>query len=399
MVKKWSGLAVAMALMSGNAVAASIEDKIDVLQEEIEHLKAQMAKSESGNKAGGIQAFADKTTIGGYGEVHYNNFQGGATAKDEIDLHRFVLFFGHKFNDLVSFKSELEVEHAIASADDKGEVEVEQAYLDFHFNEKLNAKAGLFLIPMGLLNETHEPPTFFGVERNEIETRIIPSTWREAGIGAYGEIVPGFNYQLNLTSGFNAAHFEKPENGIRSMHQEGQLATAEDLAVSGALNYVGTPGLLLGTAFSSGDTAQGDKVFGNARLTLWDAHGRYHVGNLDVKALYARGTLGDADKITAVTGNNAMKEFYGWYTEAAYHVWKSGDMDFAPFVRYERYDTQASLPSNAVRVDGSKNHVWTAGANFWPHPGVVLKADYQSFEKPDGDKGDKRVNLGLGYMF
>lgn len=404
MRKTTMAVTVAALLNAGNVLAGpSVEQQIEVLQQEIEALKSQMAKAATGNQASGIQALSDRTTIGGYGELHYNNFGGGATRKDEVDLHRFVLFFGHKFNDLVSFKSELEVEHAVSSKDDEGEVEVEQAYLDFHVNDKLNAKAGLFLIPMGLLNETHEPPTFFGVERNEIETRIIPSTWREAGVGAYGEIVPGFNYQLNLTSGFNAAKFEKPENGIRSTHQEGQLAAAEDLSVSGALNYVGVPGLLLGGAFFTGNTGQGESAIGDARLTLWDVHGRYHVGKLDVRALYARGHLDDAGKINTFlalpVNKGAPKEFFGWYTEAAYHVWQSGDMDFAPFVRYEKWDTHKEVPTGYTRNPAFENSVWTVGANFWPHPSVVLKADYQNFDKPDADKGDKRFNMGVGYMF
>ena len=399
MNKKVLGFTMALAMISGNASATSVEDKIEILQQEIEALKDQIAQSEPKNRAGGMQSFVDRTTIGGYGNINYNNFSGGATEKDKIDVQRFVLFFGHKFNEMVSFKSELEIEHAVSSADDEGEVAVEQAYLDFHFNDKFNAKAGLFLIPLGLLNETHEPTAYYGVERNEVETRIIPTTLREAGIGAYGEIVPGVNYQLNVHTSFNAEKFDDPLFGIRSAHQEGALAQAEDLAVSGALNYTSINGLLVGGAIYTGNTGQGNRAIGNARLTLWDVHARYQSGNLDLRALYARGHLGDAANIKVVTGFDAPSSFYGWFTEAAYHVWKSGDMDLAPFVRYERYDTQASLPDGNFRVAGSDNRVVTVGANFWPHPGVVLKADYQNFDKKDGDRGDRRFNMGVGYAF
>ncbi len=406
MNKKLLGLAVLAALASGNAMAAtSVEDKIEILQQEIEALKDQVANAPTGNRASGIQSLADRTTIGGYGNVNYNNYSGGATVKDKVDVQRFVLFFGHKFNDMISLKSELELEHAVSSADDQGEVEVEQMYLDFHFNDKVNAKAGLFLIPAGFLNETHEPPTFYGVERNEIETRIIPTTWREAGVGVYGEVTQGLKYQVNLTTGFSASKFDDPRSGIKSAHQEGQLADAEDLSVSGSLNYTGVPGLLVGGSVFTGNTGQGNSAIGNARLTLWDVHTRYQKGNLDLRALYARGHLGDAENINiANTRTDAPSSFYGWFTEAAYHVWKSGDMDFAPFVRYESYDTQASLPFNSIRVDGSQNKVWTAGASFWPDPKIVLKADFQKFDKKDFDsegnsKGDKRFNIGMGYMF
>ncbi|PKO51670.1 MAG: hypothetical protein CVU27_05665 [Betaproteobacteria bacterium HGW-Betaproteobacteria-20] len=164
------------------------------------------------------------------------------------------------------------------------------------------------------------------------------------------------------------------------------------------------PGLTVGASVVTGKTGQdnADLNGADARLTLWDVHARYNVDKLDLRALYARGHLNDASKINAAFSgveNQVASGFYGWYAEAAYHVWKSGDHDLAPFVRYEKWDTQADLASNTVRQAGSENDIWTVGANYWPHPQVVLKADYQKFDKPDGDKGDKRLNLGLGYMF
>lgn len=402
MNKKILGMTVALALLSGNAMAASIEDKIDVLQQEIEELKAQLAKSDKQNRAGGIQAFADKTTVGGYGELHYNNYQGGATATDEIDFHRFVIYLGHRFNDWISFKSELELEHS--NTENGGAVELEQAYLDFNFSEKLNAKAGLFLLPLGFINETHEPPTFYGVERNFIETRIIPSTWWEAGASLYGEIAPGWKYQAGLTSSLSAKDFNSfSTKGVREGRRNVSEAPAENIAFSGRLDYSGLPGLTVGASIFTGNTGQDDPSLKgvDARLTLWDVHARYTKDRLDLRALYAQGNLSDAAQINlAVADSEVAKRFYGWYTEAAYHVWKDGDQDFAPFIRYEKWDTQASLASNTIRSPYSKNDVVTVGANYWPHPQVVLKADYQTFDRPsDNGKGDKRLNMGLGYMF
>lgn len=388
--------------VSGNALAAtSVEDKIEVLMEEIEHLKLQMAQDQQ-NRAGGIQGVVDRTTVGGYGELHYNNFSGdvptGETrTKDEIDFHRFVLFVGHRFNDWISLKSELEIEHS--NTENHGAVELEQAYLDFNFNKQVNAKVGIFLIPLGMLNETHEPPTFFGVERNQIETRIIPSTWWEAGVGVYGEAMPGLNYQLNVTSSPDAGRFDAPEKGFREIRANVSEAPAEDFGVSGALNYTGVPGLLVGTAFFTGNTGQGNSAIGDARLTLWDVHARYQKGRLDLRALYAQGRLGDAGRVAAATSTDTPEKIAGWYAEAAYHVWKSGDQDFAPFIRYEAWDTHDEVPSGITRNRAYKNNVWTVGANYQPHPQVVLKADYQDYDKPDGDKGDKRLNMGMGYMF
>jgi Phosphate-selective porin O and P len=402
MQKKLLSLVI-LSMLSGHAMATSIEDKIDMLQDEIDQLKVKAAYAEK-NK-GGMQGFADNTTVGGYGELHYNNFSGdvpvGQTrAKDEIDFHRFVLFFGHRFNDWISFKSELELEHS--NTENEGQVELEQAYLDFNFSEKLNAKAGIFLIPLGLINETHEPPTFYGVERNTIETRILPSTWWEAGVSLYGELAPGWKYQAGVTSSLAAEHFEDfSTKGVREARRNVSEAPAENFGVHGRLDYSGMPGLTVGTSVFSGNTGQdNDTLDADARLTLWDIHGRYSVDKFDLRALYAQGHLSDADKINTAFGfDEVASRFYGWYMEAAYHIWKNGEQDFAPFVRFEKWNTQADIPNNIVRNDASENDIWTVGANYWPHPQVVLKADYQKFDKPDGDKGDKRFNLGLGYMF
>ncbi len=402
MQKKLFGLII-LSMFSGHAMATSIEDKIDMLQDEIDQLKAQAANADK-NK-GGIKGFTDNTTIGGYGELHYNNFSGdvpvGKTLKkDEIDFHRFVLFFGHRFNDWISLKSELELEHS--NTENGGAVELEQAYLDFNFSEKLNAKAGIFLMPLGFINETHEPPTFFGVERNTIETRILPSTWWEAGASLYGELAPGWKYQTGLTSSLSAEHFEDfATRGVREGRRNVSEAPAENIAFHGRLDYSGMPGLTVGASLFTGKTGQdNDALNANARLTLWDIHGRYSVDKFDLRALYAQGRLSDAAKINdAFAGFEVADRFYGWYMEAAYHVWKNGEQDFAPFVRFEKWNTQADIPNNIVRNEASENDVWTIGANYWPHPQVVLKADYQKFDKPDGDKGDKRFNLGLGYMF
>ncbi len=402
--KKYICLVIATAFIASNAAAATIEEKIELLQQEIESLKDQVESKQAVGKASKAQSLMLNTTLGGYGEVNYNNYSGGSNAKDKIDARRFVLYVGNKFNDMVSLRSEIELEHAIASASDAGEIEMEQLYLDFHFTDKINSKVGLFLIPAGFLNETHEPTTYFGVERNQIETRIIPTTWREAGVAMYGEVLPALKYQVGISSGFSARKYDDPLVGIKSAHQEGSLADAEDLSLHAALNYTGINGLLVGASVFTGNTGQSEAGIGNARLTLWDAHARYQTGKFDLRALYARGHLNNAAEINNLTGrNDTPSAFYGWFAEAAYHVWKSGEMDFAPFVRYEKYDTQAHIPFNSVRVSSSKNKVWTVGANFWATPQVVLKADYQMYdekdEEPIENRGDKRFNLGMGYMF
>ncbi len=414
-------MAASMTLVAPNAHTAepSLQEKLEILQKEIDQIKEQMGKLRPAAPAAtagssysavptGAQAAPGATTIGGYGELVYNRFRNTDVNNNQADLRRFVLFFGHRFNGNLRFNSELEVEHAVASADDKGEVEMEQAYLDYRLNDALNIKAGLFLIPLGILNETHEPPTFYGVERNFVETRIIPTTWREGGVGLHGVVGPGFNYDVGITTGFDSGKFDDPSAGIRSAHQELSQANANDLSWYGALNYRGTPGLLLGGGIFSGNTAQNGAsnplLKGvSARVTLWDVHAKYSAGNLDLQGLYARGTLSDADRVTnaliAASGDPALiapEAFDGWYAQSAYHVWKRNDMDLAPFIRYEQFNTQKEVPAGFTADPLNNERVITAGLNFKLHPQVVLKADYQKFRT---DSTKDRFNLGIGYMF
>lgn len=421
-------LAAVFCNVGASAAEPTVEEKIEILQRELEALRAQVAKvaaapsAPSASKTGSASAPAapdsasanlgPATTVGGYGELTYNNYRNG-NRNNEADLRRFVLFFGHRFNDNLRFVSEAEFEHGVTSADDAGEVEIEQAYLDYRFNDAINVKAGLFLIPLGLLNETHEPPTYYGVERNEVETRIIPTTWREGGIGIHGEILPGLKYDVGITTGFNAGKIDDPSTGFRSGHQEMTLSRANNLSTYAALNYRGYPGLHIGAGIFSGNTGQDgftDRGTArqqpllqgvNARLTLWDLHAKYSVGRLDLQALYAKGRLGDADAVSAAAvadGRDGAipKSIYGWYGQAAYHVWRRGDMDLAPFIRYERYNTQAQVAGGFAADPNNDDRVITTGVNFKLHPQVVVKADYQKYR---ADSTKDRINLGVGYMF
>ena len=419
-------LAVTMALVSSHVMAeGSVEERLNALQKQLDDmkklqnqvndLKAQLAQEHNerdADKDRMMQATAaaqaslktdSATTVGGYGEVVYNNFKDSDAHPTKADLRRFVLFFGHKFNDKLSFKSELEIEHAVASANDSGEVEIEQAYLDYSFNDAANLKAGLFLMPLGLLNENHEPPVFYGVNRNEVETRIIPTTWREGGVGLHGHLENGIGYDVGLVTGFDAGKIDEPAFGVRSGHQELSEANAQDLSVYGSVKYTGQPGLLLGAGVFTGNTGQngaGNIALKNvdARLTLAEMHARYQVHGFDLQALYAHGHLGDATQVTAAIGAAAPDSFYGWYTQAAYHLWSNDEMDFAPFIRYEEFDIgqKEDVASGFLEDETARDSITTVGFNFKPHSDVVLKADYQHYQR---DRGNSSFNLGLGYMF
>ncbi|HZT62555.1 MAG TPA: hypothetical protein VFA36_05430, partial [Burkholderiales bacterium] len=347
------------------------------------------------------------TNVVGYGEMSYSKFRqsGDATA----DLARFVFGFNHRFDERLTLHSEVEFEHAVVSADDHGEAEIEQAWVNYKLSDGVNFKGGLFLIPIGILNETHEPPTYYGVQRNQVETRIIPTTWRELGVGTHGLFGESFRYDVGITTSFDSGKLDDPLTGMRSAHQEGQLANARNLAVYGSLNYR-LPGLLVGGGVFSGDTGQNGASNPAlqgvaARFTIWDIHAQYRIAGLDLQGLYTSGTLGDADKVTAAlfaadpaTAFAAPKTMKGWYAQAAYHVYKKGNFDLAPFVRYERIDIrQAEDAANGLfQNPNNDERIKTIGVNFWVHPQVVLKADVQRYET---DKTQDAYRLGLGFMF
>lgn len=413
-------LAAALALTPVFAQQPTVEEKLQILQQEVDSLKAQVRMTVpslprqpapysldySAPPDGSLALGSGSTNVVGYGEMNYNRFRqsGNSTA----DVRRFVFGFNHRFDERLSFHSEVEIEHAVVSADDAGEAEIEQAWLNYKLSDAINFKGGLFLVPLGILNETHEPPTFYGVERNQVETRIIPSTWRELGAGVHGVPGEGFRYDVGITTNFDSGKLDNPTTGIRSGHQEGQLANAHDLAVYGVLNYR-RPGLLVGGGVFGGNTGQNGATHPAlrgvaARLTLWDVHAQYRAGGLDLQALYAAGALGDADKLNAAVGATATtpfavpKSLKGAYAQAAYHVYKQGDFDVAPFVRFERIDIRQQEDAGAGLLQDPNNNerIKTIGVNFRVHPQVVLKADIQRFAT---DKSQDRFDLGLGFMF
>jgi hypothetical protein len=397
----------------------TVEQKLEILQQEIDELKAQARSAPPTGQAGSGLRAADYsspldrsaglasggTSLVGYGEANYNRFRESGDAK--ADLRRFVFGLNHRFDDRLTFHSEVEFEHGVVSKDDEGEAEIEQAWLNYRIGDAVSVKGGLFLIPLGILNETHEPPTYYGVERNEVETRIIPTTWRELGLGVHGNVAEGLKYDVGLTTGFDAGKIDDPSFGVRSGHQEGQLANAHDLAVYAALNYR-RPGMLVGGGVFTGNTGQNGASNPAlqgvaARLTLWDVHAQYRVGRAELQALYAAGTLGDAARINAANLGSAEpfaapKSLKGAYAQAAYHVYKDEKLDIAPFVRFERFKiTQEEDPDNGLFQDPKNDErVRTFGVNFWVHPQVVLKIDIQRYHT---DKAKDRFDLGIGYMF
>jgi len=325
------------------------------------------------------------TTIGGYGELHYNNLDNslaGGKAKKEIDLHRAILFLGHEFDDRLRFWSELEVEHAEAAPDSGGEVSMEQAFLEYDLTDNLSGRAGLLLVPVGILNETHEPATFYGVERNPVETNIIPTTWREGGIGLNGHFASGLSYDLVVHSGLGAdlANNFVVRKGRKAVSE----APANNLAYTSRVKWTGLAGLELAAtvSYQSDITQSTEPSAGSAVLA--EAHAIWNRGPFGLRALYATWILDGPGPASIGADRQA-----GWYIEPSFKIIP----ELGVFVRYNQWDNQAgdAIASRFTQLD--------LGVNYWLHPDVVLKADYQNQAGPSGKARFDGFNLGVGYQF
>jgi len=394
------GLAAALLATSSLAIAAmpTPEEMWEIIQQqqrEIEALKqgqkentekaeaAVEVAEESKNASSGSASWAENTQIGGYGELHYNNLD----SKKEIDFHRFVLFFGHQFTDRLRLFSELELEHSVSGDDQNGEIELEQAYIEYDITQNQHVKGGVFLLPVGILNQTHEPPTFYGVERNPVEKNIIPSTWWAGGIEFTGEVfpetVPGFSYALSVHEGLdtNAGN----NYAVRKGRQKTSEADANDLASTAQIKWTGIPGVeLAATIQYQQDVTQGnDPTAGDA--WLYEAHADIQRGAFGLRALYAMWDL-DGSGPKAIGAD----EQTGFYIEPSYRI----TPEWGVFARYNQWDNQAGSNGN----DTEKKQ-YNAGVNYWPHPDVVLKADAQQQDNEGTSKNDNGFNLGIGYQF
>jgi hypothetical protein len=398
---------------------AELERKVDILTQELERTRTEIAVPEEmplesvyglGPSASKVYHLDRGLSLGGYAEGLYTGYVSDkGDRSNTIDALRFVLYAGYKFNDRILFNSELEVEHASTSK--SGSVSVEFATLDFLMAEGANARVGLMLLPMGFLNEIHEPPFYFGTHRPAAETRIIPSTWREAGVGLFGNFFhEQLEYKLYGVNGFDALGFD--ESGLRGGRQKGSKALAEDFALVGRLDWSPLPGLMLGGSGYVGNSGQNQTTEGgldvpDALTALWEAHAQFRRRGLHLRGLVTGATVDDADALNVAIGNalggtGVAEKMFGAYAEIAYNVWNwiapNSEMTLEPFYRYEWIDTQYKAADGYVRDETKRNQIHTAGLSFKPIPNVVLKADYRNVSARSGTPADE-INLGVGLVF
>jgi len=346
-----------------------------------------------------LSAIPQGVTIGGYGEVSYNKTND---LNAEIDVQRLVMLFGYKFDERVQFVTEIEFEHV-------KEVYIEQAFINYSISPKLNLRAGLMLVPMGIVNEFHEPTTFNGVERPSIDNKIIPTTWREIGIGASGRIDNiGVKYQAYLFNGFlshdgNSGKL-KGSNALRGGRQKGAESTMSNLSVAGKLDFYGINGLRLGISGYNGKTSAVDgqnKIPGSEiGVSMVGIDGRYIYKKFSTRGQYTFASLSDTDLYNDLTGKDLGSEIYGYYIETAYNLLPiKKKQRLIVFARYENFDTHHAVESNISKNYEYHRKELTYGFSYHISPGSVFKIDYQnkSTNAPNSSKG--QFNMGIGVWF
>ena len=410
-----SAVAMSLTLAFSTAHAQSAEaqlvKRLDALAAELEKVKAELKQIKAMSDAAPAPApaaaaanAASDTQLSAYGELYYSR-PGKDRSATQTNVGRFVIGYQHRFDDKTKVVAELEVENAVVSAKDSGEVAVEQMFVEHRLNQTYGTRAGLLLMPIGLVNQNHEPHAFLGVKRPRVETSIIPSTLREVGLQVFGEHDNGVSWSAGLSTGpdltkWDPLDAEAVESPLRTVHQEGQLAKSKDLTLFGAVDWRGIPGLRLGGGLMTGKMGHGTVGFAapDARYTLWDLHAKWTPGGWDLTALYARGSISGAGALNATfigAPYLVPNAFDGFYAQVAYRFRLSGDYAVSPFVRCEIINTGRGfdgVSAAAYRTEG----VTTLGANFNIAPTVVVKADVQRY-KVNSDAN--RFNLGLGFSF
>ena len=416
MVSRARPSVVVLALLTATGAARAqpdIELPPDSAQEPATALPRETAVENPLGRGAVLQGSA----FGGYGELTLNapgKYVLDSPPEATIDLRRFVLFFGHNFSDRLRFYSELEIEHAVSSAGDRGEAEVEQAYLDGLLNRRLSLRGGLMIVPVGIINVYHEPPTFNGVDRPAVDTYVIPTTWREPGIGIFGELREGVRYQLYLLNGFNANGFTA-ETAIREGHQEAQFAHAGDWGGVARLDYEPRLGSIVGgSAYYATSGNSLTSTVGRVPVSLFEADARTHVGGFSARAEVAFLFIGDAAALNVAlrdaaigTGGTApdpvASQSRGGYVEAGYDLLRvfapGNDQSVTLFGRLDYADTQASVPAGFVAKPAFRRTIYTAGLTYRPVMQIALKLDYSRHMFGAGRPSGDEVAAAITWMF
>lgn len=389
---------------------ATLEQQIDAITRELERLAlgrdvvvADSAVAGFGAAASRVYRIDSGVSVGGYGEVLYQNFmrtdESGAarSTSDAFDALRAIIYVGYKFNDRLLFNSEIEIEHA-------NEAFLEFAYIEYRLNDDVGVRGGLLLAPMGFVNELHEPPTFLGTKRTLTESRIIPTTWRENGVGIFGDHEQ-IAWRAVVINSLDGEGFSG--SGVRGGRQKGSRAVAEDFSAIGRVDWIGHPGLIAGASLHVGNTGQGREVAGevvDGRLVIWDLHADYRVAGFEARALVAGSSLSDVAELNALAGNTGAdgvgSRMRGWYLQFGYDVLRNTGSahQLVPYVGYERVDTQREVATGFTMDPANDMTITSVGLGWRPVSQVVVKVDRQ-FHSNAANSGLDQVNFQIGWLF
>jgi hypothetical protein len=377
-------------------------------------LPVEIEAQELSNTAGRMMQEEARLTVGGYGQIDYNQILDMDSYNNGgLDVHRLVLMFGYKFSAKTQFITEIEIEHV-------QEVYVEQAFLQHEILPWLKLRGGLMLIPMGIINEYHEPSTFNGVERPNLDKYIIPTTWREIGVGFTGTFpTAALSYQIYLVNGFKGYDDGAKlngANGFRSGRQKGAESIINSPNLALKINYFGLSGLQLGLSGYTGKTQS--NLFSSIEksdkqavasadssvvaLSMMGVDARYQLGGLQLRGQANLGIVSNAGRYNEFTGSDLGSSIGGWYLEASYDLLHSSERfesGLIPFIRYEQYNTQASTESPAIVNPAYQRSDLTLGLGWKLNAGAMLKADFQWFGNKATDKAVGQFNAGVAVWF
>jgi len=350
----------------------------------------------SGNRI--LNSINKGITIGGYGQIDYNEPDGSSVGK--LDVHRLVLLFGYKFNDKVSFLTEVEYEHV-------QEVYVEQAYMRYKLNENVNVLAGLMLVPMGIINEYHEPTTYYGVERPNVDGKIVPTTWREIGIGVSGRVnSASLKYQAYLFNGFKSyaggSGLLRGSDGLRKGRQKGAESFVSSPNFSTKFDYYGIAGLRVGLSGYFGKTQTDDTSIEASTIgvSMIGLDARYKFNNLELRGQYINANLSDTEDYNTLTGRDLGSKMTGVYGEIAYSFDLKGVEKLTPFLRYEKYNTHAETEGSLVANSAFDKNELIFGLNYKVAEGAAFKVDYQLVNNAvSASETGKQFNAGVAVWF
>lgn len=344
--------------------------------------------------------------ISGYMEMHLNAPLDRADGDATLDFHRFVLVLSHSFSDRLRFVGELELEHAfVEGLEVSGEVELEQAYIDVLIKPSFNVRAGMLLVPVGIINERHEPPVFYGVERPFVDTVIVPTTWFDTGAGVHGRLTAGLSYRAYVMAPLDATEFSADE-GLRGGIQKGNESNLRNAALTGRLEFTRVRGLTIGVSGWRGDVG-----FNLPRLDpsvgLFEIDGRWRRRGYEARAQFARVSIGDAarlnDALTLLIGvaPNIARQLQGYYLEGSRLFslprWRH---ELGVFARFEDFDTQFRMPEGQEPIPDFNRQAFTFGASYYLDPDVAVKFDYTHQRSAATiRRAPRSINVGIGWWF